>query len=46
MTTTNAFQSKYAWGRSEVIEYKTDKGRRLQGALYYPAGYEAGKPHR
>jgi dipeptidyl aminopeptidase/acylaminoacyl peptidase len=45
VTTTNAFQSKYAWGRSEVIEYKTDKGRRLQGALYYPAGYEAGKPY-
>jgi dipeptidyl aminopeptidase/acylaminoacyl peptidase len=45
VTTTNAFQSKYAWGRSELVEYKTDKGRRLQGALYYPAGYEAGKSY-
>jgi dienelactone hydrolase len=45
VTTTNAFQSKFAWGRSELIEYKTDKGRRLQGALYYPAGYEAGKSY-
>jgi dipeptidyl aminopeptidase/acylaminoacyl peptidase len=45
VTTTNAFQSKYQWGRSEIVEYKTDKGRRLQGALYYPAGYQAGKPY-
>jgi dipeptidyl aminopeptidase/acylaminoacyl peptidase len=45
VTTTNAFQSKFQWGRSEIVEYKTDKGRRLQGALYYPAGYQAGKPY-
>jgi len=25
------------------VEYRTDKGLRLQGALYYPAGYEPGK---
>jgi dipeptidyl aminopeptidase/acylaminoacyl peptidase len=43
VTTTNAFQSKYAWSRSELVEYRTDKGLRLQGALYYPAGYEPGK---
>jgi dipeptidyl aminopeptidase/acylaminoacyl peptidase len=40
VTATNAFQDDYAWGHSELIEYKTDKGRRLQGALFYPAGYE------
>jgi dienelactone hydrolase len=45
ITTTNPFQSDYAWGRSELIEYVTDKGRRLQGALFYPAGYEAGKKY-
>jgi dipeptidyl aminopeptidase/acylaminoacyl peptidase len=33
------------WGRSELIEYKTDKGRRLQGGLFYPAGYEKGKTY-
>jgi dipeptidyl aminopeptidase/acylaminoacyl peptidase len=44
-TTTNPFQSDYAWGRSELIEYETDKGRRLQGALIYPAGYEPGKKY-
>jgi dienelactone hydrolase len=45
VTTTNPFQSDYAWGRSELIEYVTDKGRRLQGALFYPAGYEEGKKY-
>jgi dipeptidyl aminopeptidase/acylaminoacyl peptidase len=45
VTTTNAFQSDYAWGRSELIEYETDKGRRLQGSLIYPAGYEPGKKY-
>ena len=43
ITTTNPFQSNYAWGKSEIVDYKTDKGVRLQGALYYPAGYEPGK---
>ena len=45
ITDTNAFQSKYAWTRSELIEYKSSKGRPLQGALFYPAGYEAGKKY-
>jgi dipeptidyl aminopeptidase/acylaminoacyl peptidase len=42
---TNEFHSKFAWGRSEVIEYKTERGDRLQGALHYPAGYESGKKY-
>lgn len=45
VTKTNPFQSDYAWGRSELIEYKTERGDRLQGALSYPAGYEAGKKY-
>jgi dipeptidyl aminopeptidase/acylaminoacyl peptidase len=45
VTTTNPFQSDFAWGRSELIEYVTDKGRRLQGSLIYPAGYEPGKKY-
>jgi dipeptidyl aminopeptidase/acylaminoacyl peptidase len=40
---TNPFFDQYAWGHTETIEYKTDRGERLQGSLYYPAGYEAGK---
>ena len=44
-TATNAFQADFAWGRSELIDFQTEKGRPLQGALYYPAGYEQGKKY-
>jgi dienelactone hydrolase len=43
VTHTNPFQEQFAWGREELIEYKNDRGERLQGAVYYPADYEAGK---
>ena len=45
VTDTNPFQSKYAWGHSELVDYKSSNGTRLQGILYYPAGYEAGKKY-
>ena len=45
VTHTNPFQTNYAWGHDQLIEYKSDKGERLQGTLYYPAGYEAGKKY-
>jgi dipeptidyl aminopeptidase/acylaminoacyl peptidase len=45
VTRTNPFQSNYAWGRAELVEYKSDRGERLQGALFYPAGYEPGKKY-
>jgi len=45
VTDTNPFQSNYAWGHEELIEYKNSRGERLQGALYYPAGYDAGKKY-
>ncbi len=45
VATTNPFHGDYAWGRSELIEYKSPKGVRLQGALFYPAGYQAGKKY-
>jgi len=45
VTTTNPFQSKYAWGRAELVEFKSEKGQRLQGVLRYPAGYERGKKY-
>ena len=41
----NPFMANYAWGRSELIEYKNSTGERLQGALFYPANYEAGKKY-
>lgn len=45
VTATNAFQGNYAWGRSELVDYRSATGRRLQAALYYPAGYEAGRKY-
>ena len=40
VTTTNAFQSDYAWGSTELIDYENEWGRRLQGVLTYPANYD------
>jgi dipeptidyl aminopeptidase/acylaminoacyl peptidase len=45
VTTTNPFQSKFAWTRAELVEFKSEKGQRLQGVLRYPAGYERGKKY-
>ena len=45
ITHTNPFQSNYAWGHNELVEYQDDRGERLQATLYYPAGYEAGKKY-
>jgi len=45
VTTTNPFQSNYAWGHEQLIDYKNSRGEKLQGALYYPAGYEPGKKY-
>ncbi len=45
VTATNAFQNKFAWGRAELVEYKSERGARLQGVLRYPAGYERGKKY-
>lgn len=42
---TNPFQANYAWGKAQLVEYKSPKGERLQGALFYPANYEAGKQY-
>jgi fermentation-respiration switch protein FrsA (DUF1100 family) len=45
VTKTNPFQSNYAWGRAELIEYKNSHSERLQGALFYPAGYDTPKKY-
>ncbi|MFT4032323.1 MAG: prolyl oligopeptidase family serine peptidase [Siphonobacter sp.] len=37
---------KYAWSNGvKLIDYVSDKGDTLQGALFLPAGYEAGKKY-
>ncbi len=40
VTETNPFQSDYAWGRVELVDYENEWGRRLQGVLTYPANYD------
>jgi dipeptidyl aminopeptidase/acylaminoacyl peptidase len=42
---TNPQQSKFAWGKSELINFKNKDGKALQGALFYPANYEPGKKY-
>ncbi|MCP3918986.1 MAG: S9 family peptidase [bacterium] len=43
VTETNPFHSDYLWGRSELVDYESADGTPLQGALFYPAGWEPGK---
>jgi dienelactone hydrolase len=48
MTSSNAFLSKYAWTRAELVDYVVPRGKQkipLQGILHYPANYEAGKKY-
>ena len=42
---TNPFAAQVAWGKAELIDFKNSHGERLQGALYYPANYQAGKQY-
>jgi dipeptidyl aminopeptidase/acylaminoacyl peptidase len=42
---TNPFQKEFAWGRAELVDFTNARGERLQGSLYYPAGYEPGKQY-
>jgi len=48
-TETNTFASKFAWTRTELVEYTVQpKGQpktTLQGILHYPANYEPGKKY-
>ncbi|HUE85856.1 MAG TPA: prolyl oligopeptidase family serine peptidase [Vicinamibacterales bacterium] len=43
VTATNPFMNEFAWGRAELVEYRNARGLPLQGALFYPAGYEPGR---
>lgn len=44
-TATNPFQSDYAWGRAELMDFRSSIGRPLQAILYYPANYDATKKY-
>lgn len=41
----NAFQSEYAWGKAELVEFTSDSGKRLQGVLYYPASHDPSRKY-
>jgi len=46
LTMANPQQSQYAWSSgARLVDYVSDKGDSLQGALYLPANYEPGKKY-
>jgi dipeptidyl aminopeptidase/acylaminoacyl peptidase len=45
LTETNPFQKDYAWGKAELMNYKSSIGVPLQAILYYPANYDAKKKY-
>jgi dipeptidyl aminopeptidase/acylaminoacyl peptidase len=45
VTRTNPFHDAYAWGRTELVDYENEWGRRLQGVLTFPADYEPGRQY-
>lgn len=40
VTAVNPFHTDYAWGHSELVQYTNHRGRKLHGALFYPADYD------
>lgn len=42
---SNPQQQEFYWGKSSVIKYKGTAGAKLQGALFYPANYDASKSY-
>jgi len=40
---SNPQHELYQWGKSEMIHYTDSRGSLLNGALFYPAGYDASK---
>jgi dipeptidyl aminopeptidase/acylaminoacyl peptidase len=45
MTDANPFVGEYAWGSRRLVDFENAKGRRLQGVLTLPAGYQPGKKY-
>ena len=45
VTSFNAFQLNYAWGKSELVDFTSATERPLQAALYYPANYDPSKKY-
>ncbi|HEY2375688.1 MAG TPA: prolyl oligopeptidase family serine peptidase [Gemmatimonadaceae bacterium] len=45
VTDANPQLNEYAWGSKVLIEYTNGKGKKLQGTLTLPAGYQPGKKY-
>jgi dipeptidyl aminopeptidase/acylaminoacyl peptidase len=45
MMQSNPQNQRYLWGKSEMIHYKDSEGNPLNGALFYPANYDASKKY-
>ena len=43
VTETNPFQKDFAWSRSELVDFESTVGRKLQAALLYPPNYDASR---
>ena len=43
VTETNPWLEEYAWTKSELIDFESEAGIRLQTGLLYPVNYEEGK---
>ncbi|MGQ2981864.1 S9 family peptidase [Flavobacterium sp.] len=41
----NEQQKKFHWGKSTLVHYNSPDGRKLKGALFYPANYNAAKKY-
>lgn len=45
VSATNPFQTDYAWGRSQLLDFRNAHGKELQAALFYPANWEPGRKY-
>ncbi|MGX5819690.1 prolyl oligopeptidase family serine peptidase [Chitinophaga lutea] len=45
IASTNPQQEQYKWGKSELVSFTNKKGKKMQGALFYPADYQPGKQY-
>ena len=45
IASTNVQQQNYYWGKSKLIAFTNKLGKKMQGALYYPANYQPGKQY-
>ena len=46
VTDANPQQKDFLWSKGvKIVDYTSDKGDKLQGALYLPANYQAGKTY-